>query len=333
MPARRSVFGSVEWARICEQFRGVEAGLFAMERGQASICHPMLLRPLSGLPFAEGFEERWDATTPDYTGPVVQGDDSDLLSRFRDGHRELASQHGIVAEFAHMHPWSEGFDLLHEDCTRNREIVWINVAQDPEHIYRKDLDRSCRNKVSQAQRAGVRVVADSSDRAVAEFYRIYTGTMRRHQALDRYYFSLEYFLKIRDELPENARYVFAEHEGRRISAYLYMHDDHHVYSYLGGTDAEFAQVRPTNLVVWETTVWAHQMGKKRFILGAGYRPNDGVFQFKASFSPFRKPFYVYKRIHRHDDYARLEERFRAHHGLKDNDDDYFPSYRRTPAHA
>jgi len=327
LPASRSVFGSVEYARICETFRGCDSRLFVVESEKATICHPIQLRPVGDLPFAAGVGGQWDSTTPDFTGPVVQGADHDLMAGFRERHGAFMRDQGVIAEFAHLHPWEQGRDLLGADCAFNRDIVWIDVTQDPEVLFRDHVKASCRRNINKAQREGVKIVIGADDLRLDEFYRIYCGTMRRNQALDNYYFSLDFFRRIRDDLPDNARFVFAEHEGRVVAEFLYMHDDDNVFLFLGGADAEFGHLRPTNMVVWDTVLWAHQAGKKRLILGAGYRPDDGIYQFKSSFSPLRQAFYIYKRIHRGEDYAILDQRCRELNGMGDEKIEYFPSYR------
>jgi lipid II:glycine glycyltransferase (peptidoglycan interpeptide bridge formation enzyme) len=249
------------------------------------------------------------------------------MASFHDLHGDFARQQGIIAEFAHVHPWSDSRHLLREGCAYNRDIVWVDVAQSPETLFRNHFEHSARKNINKAQREGVKIFTDCGDDALHEFFRIYSGTMRRNQALDRYAFSLQFFRRIRDSLTENARFVFARYGGRIVAATLYMYDDDDVFSFLGGADAEFNSVRPTNLVVWDTIQWAHATGRKRLILGAGFRPNDGIFQFKATFSPLRQPFYVYKRIHRQEDFARLDRRSREYNGIGDEHVDYFPSYR------
>jgi serine/alanine adding enzyme len=327
LPANRSVFGSLEYAKICETFRGCTSLLYVLKSDAASICHPMLLRPVSDLPFHPNVEGVWDSTTPDYTGPLVQGSDRDLMNRFPELHGAFAREQGIIAEFAHVHPWSAGRDLLDEGCTYNRDIIWVDVTQSSETLFRDHFEHSCRKNINKAQREGVMILAESDDCALEEFSRIYSATMRRNQALGRYSFSLDFFKRIRDDLPENAKFVFAQHSGRMVAATLYLYDDNDVFSFLGGADAEFNSLRPTNLVVWDTIQWAHQTGKKRLILGAGFRPNDGIYQFKATFSPHRQPFYVYKRIHRADDFALLDKHCREYNCIGDKSVDYFPSYR------
>jgi serine/alanine adding enzyme len=331
LPARRSVFGSVEYAQLCEKFAGICGRLVVMSSDAASISYPMLLRPLSELPFAGDMRDKWDATTPEYTGPHFEGIDPALASGFSANYSAFARDNGIVAGFAHLHPWSAQRELLSDGCVYNRDIVWADVTVPPEVMFPNHLEHSCRKNVHKAQREGVTIKIESSDEAIAKFFRIYVGTMRRREAYDRYYFSLDFFKTIRNTMPDNSRFVFAEHKGRMIAATLYLHDDKSVYSFLGGADAEFNELRPTNLVIWNTILWAHETGKERLILGGGYKPNDGIFRFKATFSPLRQPFYVFKSIHMDEEYALLEQRCREYYGHAETDDGYFPGYRRHVA--
>ncbi len=130
---------------------------------------------------------------------------------------------------------------------------------------------------------------------IREFSRIYTHTMARNDASGRYYFSPEYFEAFFETMPDNTCFMLAEHRGRVIAGTLYLHDDTDVYSYLGGADQEFQQIRPTNAVVHETIQWAQGAGKQRLILGGGYHSDDGIFRYKSSFSPLRARFHVYRR--------------------------------------
>jgi hypothetical protein len=290
----------------------------------------MLFRPLSDLPFSCEVGATWDSTTPDFTGPIVDGDDHELVDKFHELHGAFAREMGIVAGFAHLHPWSRKREELLEGSTYNSDIVWVDVAVNPETLFAEHFDRSCVKNINKAKREGVEVSVESSDEAIEEFFRIYTGTMQRNQAHGRYAFSLSFFREIRDNLPQNARFTFARHGGKMVAATLYMHDDDNVYSYLGGADAEFNSLRPTNLVIWETIQWAHATGKKRLILGAGLRPDDGIYRFKATFSPLRQPFYVHKRVYRPEDFAALDRRCREHHSMGGESVEYFPSYRYAP---
>jgi hypothetical protein len=297
----------------------------------ASICYPLLLRSTNDLPFVTDTTARWDSTTPDFTGPLLAGTDDRVRSAFPNLCDALFRSEGIVAEFAHLYPWSTARTVLDlQGFVYNRDIVWVDLCLSFEALWHEQLQDSCRKNINAAARNGVRVFASSAEDNVREFCRIYEGTMRRNHAQDAYYFPFGFFRTLREQLPENARFVFAEYEDQIVAATLYLHDDTDVFSFLGGADASFQFVRPTNAVIWDTIQWARQAGKKRLILGGGYRPDDGIFQFKAGFSRLRQPFHIYRRIHLEQDYALLERQCREYYSVADLPADYFPSYRHTP---
>ncbi|HKD79597.1 MAG TPA: GNAT family N-acetyltransferase [Candidatus Angelobacter sp.] len=331
LPASQSVFGSVGYARICERYRESSPRLYVVASENASICYPLLLRSTNRLPFTASTSTMWDSTTPDFTGPLLAGTDDRVVEAFSRRLEALFQSERIVAEFAHLNPWSNARMLLDpQGLVYNRDIVWVDLSLSLEELWDKQLRPSNRNKIRIAARSGVRVFASSAEDHLREFCRIYEGTMRRNHAQDAYYFPFNFFRSLRDELPNNARFVFAEYEDKIVSAMLYLHDHTHIFQFLGGTDASFHSVKPTNAVIWDTIQWARQAGKKRMILGGGYRPDDGIFQFKASFSRLRQPFHIYRRVHLHQDYALLERQCRDYYSVADLPADYFPSYRHTP---
>jgi lipid II:glycine glycyltransferase (peptidoglycan interpeptide bridge formation enzyme) len=243
----------------------------------------------------------------------------------------LFRSEGIVAEFAHLHPWSSAREALDPNaCVYDRDIIWLDLTLSPDDLWRNQFQHCCRKNIARATREGVRVFTGSSDAHIHEFVRIYSDTMQYRQALPRYFFSHAFFCALRDELHENSRFVFAEYRNQIIAATLYLYDDTHVFSFLGGADTAFQMVRPTNAVIWNTIQWAREAGKKRLILGGGYQPDDGIFRFKATFSRLRKAFHVYRRVLLEQDYALLERQCREYYRLRTLVDGYFPSYRQTP---
>jgi len=305
--------------------------LYVLASDEATICYPLLLRSIADLPFENSTGTKWDSTTPDFTGPMLTGDDDRVVQAFPSFCKALFRSAGIVAEFAHLHPWSNALALLDPHaCFYNREIVWIDLTLGLDQLWHDHFQHSCRKNIARGVREGVRVFSDSSDEHLREFLRIYDGTMQAREALPRYRLPYSYFSALRDELPENAQFVFAEYRNQIIASTLYLHDDTDVFSFLGGADSAFQHLRPSNAVIWHTIRWAREAGKKRLILGGGYKAEDGVFRFKATFSRLRQAFHVYKRVHSERDYARLEQKCREYYGIVDLPPGYFPSYRQTP---
>jgi hypothetical protein len=330
LPPGKSVFGSIGYARICAAFRKCTPRLYAAELNHAAICYPLLLRPLSELSFAGGTDGIWDATTPEFTGPMAFGVEPVLAENFSSSRDKAFRKEGIIAEFAHLQPWKEAATRLFGVNECNREIVWVDSKTSPGELWRTHLAYSCQKNIRTAQRNGVKVFEGTTDEHIREFYRIYLSTMLRNNASPSYLYSLEYFQAFREEMPNHCRFAIAEYGGRIVAGTLYLHDDSDVYSYLGGADADFQHVRPTNMIVWETILWAHSAGKERLVLGGGYKANDGIFRFKSTFSRLRKSFHVYKKIHQERDYSLLEQRCREYYALNGKTIQYFPSYRYAP---
>jgi len=333
LPANRYVFGSLGYARVCHTFRGWSPRLYVVDSNEAVISYPLMLRPLSNLPFQVDSKAKWDAISPQFTGPLMSGGDAEAAAAFPNLLNALFQGECIVAEFAHLHPWSQFGSLLKkEDCHYDRDIVWIDAGLSLDDLWRTHLEYACRKQIKQAERAGVRVITASSDDHIREFYRVYRHTMERNEAGESYYLSYEFFRAFRDELPENATFVLGEYRDRIVSGALCLHDRDDVFALYGGADSEFHHVRPTNAYFWGMIRWAHEAGKKRIVLGGGNSANDGIFRFKAGFSRLRQPFFVYKHVHLPNEYATLEHRYREFSGLSTEEINYFPVYRhRRPA--
>ena len=331
LPAGRSVFGSIGYARICERYRNCVPRLFVVASANGSICYPIHLRSTDVLPFAGVHRGMWDAGSPEFTGPLLHEGSKPLALTFREKCDAAFDSEGIITEFAHLNPWADNSNLLHAtNVYFDREIVWVDVSLSPEVLWRDHFARCCRYSISRAQREGVSTFCGTTDEDIGEFYRLYIQTMQRSHAQVSYYFPYEYFKAIRDELAGHARFVLAEYKGQIVAAALYLHDQANMFYYLAGSDESFHNVRAANAVIYDTICWAHAAGKKRMILGGGYKPNDGVFDFKSTFSRNRKSFHTYRRVHLEDNYAALSQGWRTYYDAREDDLGYFPVYRCIP---
>jgi serine/alanine adding enzyme len=332
LPARESVFGSVEFASIRRRHAGAEPRLFTIGAADGGIALPLYLRSCEDLPFADRVDgPLFDSRTPEYTGPLAAGAiDAATRAAYAEALAGWCADVGVVTEFGHIHPWKARTELL--DPARlelDREIVYVDLTQDEERMWRESFTHACRKNIKRARREGVLVREATGEADARELHRVYELTMDRQEALEGYHLPPEYFLSFLESLPDNSRILLAEHEGRVIAATLYLHDDDDAYSYLGGADYEFQRVRPTNAIVDEMIRWARAQGKQRLVLGGGYTPGDGIFRFKASFSPLRAAFHVYKLVHMPDAYEALRDAWRERYGAGE-DERFFPPYRAVP---
>lgn len=334
LPASRSVFGSVEFCTIVQRLQGLQANLFIYsEDNGAQIAYPFFLRGVDALPYCDPDRTGWDTKTPEYTGPIpLQPVTPRLADSFRQSFRQMCTKKGIIAEFAHLHPWAGNQALLDPDGIRlDRQIIYVDLTMPVEQMWEACFNHACRKNIRRAQREEVRVYPAQTAADIEAFHRVYIGTMDRNHASSHYYFPLSYFTEIMEALPDNALMLLAEYQGRVVAATLYMHDDENMYSYLGGADQAFQQVRPTNQVVYEAILWGQAHGKKRLILGGGYQPDDGIYRFKASFSPLRADFHIYRSVHLPDEYQRLCQAWSMYYAAPLEAAHFFPLYRAVPA--
>jgi hypothetical protein len=332
-PADACVLASVEWARVLERHKGYSARLFVFESEGTRIVYPMFLRPVEGA--APG-RKLWDTFTPEYTGPLLLGatDEAAFAERYREAFARFAESEGIIAEFAHLHPWKAAETLLDPAGVEvNREIVYIDTTAAEDEIWSRSLHTEARRQTKQSKAAGVQVRRAETREDVLEFHRLHHLTMERRAALEGYFIPAEFFLDIFEALPRNAFYLLSSYQGRTVGAGFYLQDATHVFWHLSATDLEFSKVRPVNAFHWEAIRAAHQSGKQRLICGAGYQANDGIFRFKAGFSPLRAHFKIYKRVHDPAAYQALTAAWQARHEGRQLQPGYFPAYRAAVVEA
>ncbi|MEP6622104.1 MAG: GNAT family N-acetyltransferase, partial [bacterium] len=192
------------------------------------------------------------------------------------------------------------------------------------------FEHKVRKNVKKAQRAGILVEHDEGER-LESFLSIYQHTMDRRDAHERYYFPREYFERLHATLPGQFRYFHAIREGSVLSTELVLVSSENVYSFLGGTREDAFEHRPNDILKHAIMDWAVSQGKRHFVLGGGYAPDDGIFRYKLAFAPDgRRPFYVGRRILLPAAYARLVERrtlLRREHEDAPSSSGFFPAYR------
>ena len=165
------------------------------------------------------------------------------------------------------------------------------------------------------------------------FLSTYHATMDRRNADRTYYFQSSFFERLCETLEGSYAFFHASLDGVVVSTELVLVSDENVYSFLGGTDPGAFSARPNDLLKYTVIEWARSQGKKRFVLGGGYRPDDGILRYKLSFAPQgRIPFCVGRRILDERLYSvAVAARGAAEHARTDSQweprTDFFPAYR------
>jgi Acetyltransferase (GNAT) domain len=289
----------------------------AWRSDEGSVLYPFLLRDLRGEPFGA---DAADVITPyGYGGAFFWGRDRDVVARaFWPTFDAWAAEQRVVSELVRLALFDE--QLLPYPGERKQRLVNVvrDLAPNPDELW-MDCEHKVRKNVKKARRAGITVELDATGERLDDFLRLYEHTLERRDAPARYRFPREFF----ERLPDPHVYAHARHDGEVVSSELVLLSQLNAYSFLGGTDSEAFDLRPNDLLKWELILWAKQAGKRRFVLGGGYGPDDGIFRYKRSFAPHGLvPFFTGSRVLEPELYDELTERAGG-----TGEGAFFPAYR------
>lgn len=215
-----------------------------------------------------------------------------------------------------------------------KSVVVIDLRYDERALWGQ-LNRGKKSGINKARRSGVTIRQVAPEPVNLQlFSRLYRATMERHNAAPKWFFETSHFADCVAELGEpKTALFFAEVAEEVAAAVLVLLDETVAYYHYAGSDARYSALRPANLLVYETALWAKRMGRLCYHLGGGLTAGteDTLTRFKSGFSPEARPLYVYGRIHDETTYRALCE-FKREHEKKAAapviEQDYFPFYRR-----
>ncbi len=231
-------------------------------------------------------------------------------------------KNGYVCEFVRFNLFTDyhrHYDGEVESRTRN---VVRSLEQPIDEIW-MDFKQKVRKNVKKANSEGLSIIIESTEEHLEDFLSIYYSTMDRTEAEKEYYFSKRFFEEI-DKMKNNIMYFHVVYKGKIISTELVLYGNKNCYSYLGGTDRDYFDVRPNDYLKFEIIKWAKEKGLTNFVLGGGYGADDGIFQYKSSLAPNGIcDFYIGRRVFDQQNYDKLVS-LRDKNELNDK---YFPLYR------
>lgn len=233
---------------------------------------PMVVRPLG--------DGRCDLVTPyGYGGPYRSGKGDE--ERFWDALDAWARSVGAVTLFARM-PLFDAAPFRGETIETQPNVA-VDLTGTPEDLWQQ-YDPKVRRGINRAQRANFELEIDPSGANLDGFLEVYASTMDRRNALDGYRFGREFFEKIVREMPESVCFFHAKVGGRTVSSDMVLYGGDTGYLFLSGTDMAFIADMPNYLLKHVIHEWLAAKGVKRFVMGGGYTPGDGVFYYKSRFS-------------------------------------------------
>lgn len=307
------------------------ARLFVYRHPRGAVVYPFLLRPVALAGADTGY---YDISSPyGYSGPFVAAapaHEQAVADGFIENFADYVKQQHIVSEFSRFHPLLANHDAFRGMALEHvGDTVSVNLELDGEKLWQSSFDGRTRTAVKKARELGVTVVFGTGEEQLCNFTDLYTQTMRRLGASAYYYFSEACFERLHAALAGDLG-TFAEawHEGVCIASILLLRGGRFLHYHLSATHPDHRRIPANNLLLAEAIEWGWSRNLTRLHLGGGLAPDDGLFRFKAGFSPDRAPYLVGKRIHDQAAYDELVRTRFPGEGRLDGTFGYFPYYRR-----
>lgn len=273
----------------------------------------------------------YDSITPyGYGGVLFEGDTHiDNLNAFWHKYIQKMAEENIIDNFVRYHPVldnsipmkdiSEVIDLgrtITMDLS-SPEIIWDN-------IHSKN-----RNMIRKAEKNGIEIFHGKSMELFDKFIEIYNATMDKDNASQYYYFSRSFYESIHNNLSDNYEIFYAVYKDKIIAMSIIIFANGRMNYHLSGSDIEYRNLAPSNLLLYKAALWGCEHGMKTFHLGGGVGSGeDNLYKFKAAFNKKSNyQFSIGKQIFNKDKYNELVNiRFIKKPEL-DINSSFFPLYR------
>lgn len=232
-------------------------------------------------------EGYYDSVTPyGYGGVLFDGDTSEQnLQAFWKAYVEKMKEEGIVDNFVRYHPVLANAIPMKQISTviDLGKTIAFDLAS-PEVILENIISKN-RNMIRKAEKNGITIEHGKGMDLLDKFTEIYNATMDKDHAEEYYYFKRPFYESIDRDLQNNYEMFYAMYEGRPIAMSIMIFANGRLNYHLSGSDIEYRNLAPSNLLLYKAALWGYGQGCKTFHLGGGVGSGeDNLYKFKAAFN-------------------------------------------------
>jgi hypothetical protein len=332
------VYYRAGYARANEAVDHGKAIALLLTGRNTQVLVPLLLRPLSDLPFALG-QPGLDAVTPyGYGGLLPLGgggepSESDVSS-LPDALQHWCNECGVISCHIRLHPLLDQTRCL--DATRFQDhtaslcfrglTTGIDLSKwDSADQRIAGMSATRRSKLNRA-RQHLRVLWSGSEIPMAEalrmFRQVYEHRMAQLHVSPYYYFSEEYYAALGEHT--NLAVALAWFGDELAGGHLFLAGRRFAHYHLGAANEKGLKFNSCTLLVNAGAQWARELGCKLLHLGGGA---NGVFGYKMSYGG---PVYRYHSLDVIADeprYRNMVQRRVDYEPLHQGREGFFPVYR------
>ncbi len=273
----------------------------------------------------------YDSVTPyGYGGTLFEGDTSEVnLQTFWKAYLAEMEKEHIVDSFVRYHPVLK--NAVPMKSISNVIDLGKTIAMDllsPELIW-ENIHSKNRNMIRKAEKNGIVIEHGKGMDLFDRFIEIYNTTMDKDHAEDYYYFKRPFYESIHYDLHDNYELFYAKLEDKIIAMSIMIFANGRLNYHLSGSDIEYRNLAPSNLLLYKAALWGCEQGMKTFHLGGGVGSGeDNLYKFKAAFNKVSNyQFSIGKQVFDQKRYDELVKIRRESDLSFDANSLYFPLYR------
>ena len=298
--------------------------LLYYESGGMKAMYAFMLRPtiILGL---------YDTITPyGYGGVLFEGDTSkENLSAFWTTYLGAMKDLCVVDNFVRYHPILQNAEIVRPYSTVIDLGKTIAIELTSPEVIWDNLTSKKRGKIRKAEKNGIIINHGKGMELFDQFIPIYNSTMDKDDASAYYYFDRDFYEAIHKGLNNHYEMFYAVFDDKIVMMAIMLYCNGQMHYHLSGSLAEYRNLEPNNLLLYEAALWGCEQGLKTLHLGGGVGSgNDALFKFKEGFnrnSNYR--FSIGKQVFDEEAYQRLVEYRKLTDWGFDATSSFFPLYR------
>ena len=298
---------------------------FTYNEGNSKFLNISVKRPIVKIKNKQILENYFDLETPyGYGGFYSNNSDIQFLKNAFNQYSEKCYQENIIAEFVRFHPFNfitEKYSSFFDFFSKDRSVVIVDINQTIEERW-KNYSSNTRNVLRKCEKNNLHFQKSNNSKL---FIEMYYDTMKRNNALDYYYFKVDYFDKL--FIRNDAQLFEVIKDDRIIAMGIILFGKEIAHYHLSANTEDSLKLNANYYLLDRTFNYSKEFGKKYFLLGGGRTNNldDSLFRFKKKFSKDLLDFYISGKIYNQKKYAQY---IKTWEDITGNEDvKYFLKYR------
>ena len=296
----KDIYYLPEYLETWKEHEQAEIYCAVAEQNQAIVLYPFFKKEIKEFELAGG--PWFDLSSAyGYGGAIIYdpAGEGQIKNDFNHEFDQWCIRENIVAEFIRENPILNN-QLRLAEYVPVRNNVYIELGQDYEIA-----NRHVKKNLRKAARNGLSYKWDPELKYIEDYKKLYNASFNRLEMDSYYLFPDSYYNKVSEIFAKHSGLVNIYLDNKIINSMLVFYGFDKFICHLIGTDYNYFEFRPNDLVYKASIDIAKEMNMKYISMGGGIVKDDNLFRFKEKFGNLVRDVYIGKKIIHQDIYSEL----------------------------